>query len=89
MGVRNANYQPFFRYRIYMYWKDHAPPHFHAKYQDDEIAVTIATGEVTGSMNRRARALIEEWRASHVDELTENWERAVQKRVLNRIEPLE
>ena len=32
----------FFGIVIYMYWKDHAPPHFHAKYGDDEIVVLRA-----------------------------------------------
>ena len=31
----------FFGIVVYMYWRDHAPPHFHAKYQDQEITVDI------------------------------------------------
>jgi Domain of unknown function (DUF4160) len=27
----------FFGIIVYLYWKDHAPPHFHAKYGDEEI----------------------------------------------------
>jgi hypothetical protein len=27
----------FFGIVIYMYWRDHMPAHFHAKYQDEEI----------------------------------------------------
>lgn len=79
----------FFGIVVYMYWNDHAPPHFHAKYQDSEVTVDILTGEVTGSMTRRALLLIEEWRQLHVVELEDNWDRAVQKRLLNRIQPLE
>lgn len=26
----------FFGVVIYMYWRDHVPPHFHARYQDRE-----------------------------------------------------
>ena len=40
----------FFGVVIYMYWRDHVPPHFHAKYQDQEVTVTIETGDVTGQM---------------------------------------
>jgi len=72
-----------------MYWRDHAPPHFHAKYQGDEVTVEISTGEVTGNMNRRALALVEEWRVLHLAELEENWARAMEKRSINRIAPLE
>jgi len=31
---------------ITMYWDDHAPPHFHAKYAEYEITVNIITGVV-------------------------------------------
>ena len=79
----------FFGIAIYMYWRDHAPPHFHARYQDDEVTVEIATGAVTGRMSRRALGLIEEWRAIHEEELIEDWRRAIGKEPLNPIEPLE
>ena len=42
----------FFGIVIYMYWKDHAPPHFHAKYGDDEIVVGIKTGYVSGNISK-------------------------------------
>jgi len=31
---------------IAMYWDDHTPPHFHAKYAEYEIIVNILTGVV-------------------------------------------
>lgn len=34
---------------IAMYWDDHLPPHFHAKYGGYEITVEILTGVVEGS----------------------------------------
>ena len=40
----------FFGIVIYMSWREHAPPHFHAKYQDDEIVIDIETGVVTGTI---------------------------------------
>ena len=79
----------FFGIIIYMYWKDHAPPHFHAKYGDQEVVIDIRTGEVTGNMSKRALRLIEEWRKIHEDELLEDWMRAENKKELNRIDPLE
>jgi hypothetical protein len=48
----------FFGIVIYMFWREHAPPHFHAKYGDDEITVEIETGAVTGSMSKRGLALV-------------------------------
>ena len=32
---------------ISMYWNDHAPPHFHARYGEYEITVDILTGVVS------------------------------------------
>ena len=34
---------------IAMYYRDHAPPHFHAVYGEYEATVSIASGEVNGS----------------------------------------
>lgn len=79
----------FFGIVIYMYWRDHMPGHFHAKYQDQEITVNLATGEIHGQMGRKAIALIQEWRELHQAELMQDWELARQKRELHRIEPLE
>jgi len=42
----------FFGVVIAMYWRDRAPPHFHAKYGDDEVTVDIQTGEVTVGVMR-------------------------------------
>lgn len=72
-----------------MYWRDHAPPHFHAKYGDDEVTVEIDSGVVQGRMSHRALALVQEWREAHKSELHENWRLAAGRRPLNRVEPLE
>ena len=79
----------FFGIVIYMYWREHAPPHFHAKYQDREITVEIETGTVEGRMGAKAVALIQEWRLSHKTELLADWRLAEQKQSLKRIPPLE
>jgi hypothetical protein len=79
----------FFGIVIFMFWREHAPPHFHAKYGDDEVVVEIETGTVTGRMSRRGIALVQEWRELHKRELLENWGLAEQRRALRRIEPLE
>ena len=79
----------FFGILVFMYWREHRPPHFHAKYQDDEVVIDIETGRVEGDMSVRALRLIEEWRQLHVQELRENWRLAEQNKALFRIEPLE
>lgn len=79
----------FFGIVVFMFWREYAPPHFHARYGDEEVVVDIERGTVTGSMSRRGLALVQEWQALHTKELLENWKLAEQKRSLKRIEPLE
>jgi Domain of unknown function (DUF4160)/Protein of unknown function (DUF2442) len=62
----------FYGIAIYMYYRDHAPPHFHAIYGEYEATVSIETAEVLeGQLPRRARTLVSEWAAAHRDELEE------------------
>jgi hypothetical protein len=42
----------FFGITIYMFWKDHMPAHFHAKYGGEEITMDIETGAIRGSMTK-------------------------------------
>ena len=75
---------------IALYWEDHHPPHFHAKYSGDEAMFEIETGRVLrGSLPRRAVALVEEWRLLHVEDLLDNWRRARRREPLTYIDPLE
>lgn len=44
---------------IYMYFKDHAPPHVHAFYGDDEVLVVVRDGSVhTGSIPTSKLSLV-------------------------------
>ena len=57
----------FFGIIIAMYYNDHAPPHFHAKYGGGQVSIRIDTGEVLeGDLGPRALRLVEEWRTSSV-----------------------
>ena len=74
---------------IAMYYRDHAPPHFHALYGEHEATISIATGEVNGDFPRRALAHVQEWRTLHREELLNTWTLARASKPLPRIEPLE
>ena len=75
---------------IAMYYNDHAPPHFHARYGDKEIRVNIENGKImSGNFPRRAQRLVLEWLDLHRDELLEDWKLAQDRKPLNKIEPLE
>ena len=75
---------------IAMYYNDHAPPHFHARYGDREIRVAIENGDIlSGAFPKRAQQLVLEWLDLHRDELMQDWELAEQRKPLRKIEPLE
>lgn len=74
---------------IRMYYRDHAPAHFHAAYREYEITVDIDSGLVVGSFPRRALTAVLEWYTLHHAELAHNWELVRQEQPLNPIQPLE
>lgn len=80
----------FYGILIYMYYQDHAPPHFHAMYAEHEAEIAIDTGAMLrGSLPRRARRMVEEWAQAHRLELEDDWERARAGEPLAQIDPLE
>lgn len=74
---------------ISMFWNDHAPPHFHAKYGDFEITVDIDSGIVEGKFPARALKLVLEWHSLHKAELMQDWELCRQAQQPHPIPPLE
>lgn len=78
----------FYGIVVFMNYNDHAPPHFHARYQDQEVSVEIDSGMVQGKMSRRALQMLFEWADQHRNELLRNWERAVARDPLEPIDPL-
>lgn len=79
----------FYGIVIYMNYNDHNPPHFHAKYQDQEIIMEINSGTVEGKMSKRALELIFKWADKYKIELNENWELSRERKQLKNISPLE
>ena len=74
---------------IAMYWDDHPPPHFHAKYGEYEITINILDGVVEGKFPRRALRLVLEWYEAHKEALLKNWELCRNRDMPISIEPLE
>ena len=80
----------FFGIVIRMYFLDHAPPHFHARYGDVEAQIRIEpVGLLAGQLPPRALALVVEWATLHQGELLENWRRLHADEPPVRIAPLE
>jgi hypothetical protein len=64
----------FYGIVVYMFAKDHAPPHFHAKYGEYIGLIDIRTGEMfEGNLPRRALRLLQAWVEIHAEELAQNW----------------
>ena len=78
----------FYGIVIVMYFGDHPPPHFHARY-GARAQIAIATGEILhGSPPRRALRLVQEWTDLHRADLVADWERAEREEPLVSIDPL-
>jgi hypothetical protein len=80
----------FYGIAIYMYYKDHAPPHFHAIYGEHEATIDIRAITIhEGSLPRRAKTLVLEWATEHNEALMQNWELAQAEQPLLAIPPLD
>ena len=65
----------FYGIAIYMFYSDHAPPHFHAYYGEHEVLVGISPARILqGKVPTRVQSLIFEWVAMHQQELLKDWE---------------
>ncbi len=80
----------FFGIVIQMFYDDHSPPHFHARYGRHQAMIGVPELVVLrGSLPPRALGLVMEWAAQHREELGENWVLARDKAPLKAISPLE
>lgn len=79
----------FFGIVIYMFYNEHVPPHFHAKYAEHEAIIGIETLSVlSGSLPPRALGLVMEWASIHQVELRADWDKAIKQQPLQKITPL-
>ena len=80
----------FFGILIRMYFNDHAPPHFHACYNEHEAVIMIDSLEVMeGALPRRALGMVLDWAELHKNELRADWELCREKQQPLKIAPLE
>jgi hypothetical protein len=78
----------FYGIIIFMNYNDHDPPHFHARYEDQEVTIEIKSGIVKGQMSKRALRMLFEWSEIYHGELMENWRLARERKPLQKILPL-
>lgn len=80
----------FFGIIIRMFYREHNPPHFHAEYQGQTGIFDFDGNMLAGNMkSNRAKKLVREWARLRKNELVQNWERAMRKEEIGKIDPLE
>jgi hypothetical protein len=79
----------FYGIIIALYYNEHNPPQFHAKYGEFVAEIDIRTLQIlNGNLPKRAKALVLEWADEHREDLMLDWELARKMAELNPIEPL-
>lgn len=74
---------------ITMYFNDHNPPHFHARYEDHRALIGIEPLELReGQLPPRVLGLVIEWGKMHQAELMQNWTTLAKEGTFRRIAPL-
>lgn len=59
---------------LYIYAKDHNPPHFHVRTRTDDAVIEIETLElVEGSVDRPALREALDWARENKEEILEKW----------------
>ena len=72
-----------------MYYGDHPPPHFHARYGGQSAKIDIdALDVIDGKLPARALSLVTEWASLHQSELKQAFERAANLQSPGKIDPL-
>lgn len=80
----------FYGIRIEMFFNDHNPPHFHAKYGEHKAEFDIHTLRlIKGWLPPEAKILTIDWALLHREELLDDWQLAREHNPLNPIEALE
>ncbi|MCL1845833.1 MAG: DUF4160 domain-containing protein [Defluviitaleaceae bacterium] len=75
--------------KIYMYFDDHNPPHFHAEYAGNRAVISILDATVIKSaLPKRQLKLVLAWTELHKDELMQNWELVKESNKPLEIRPL-
>lgn len=72
-----------------MYYGDHPPPHFHARYAGHSAKIDVDTlAVIDGKLPARALGLVTEWATLHQQELREAFEKAANLEPPGKVEPL-
>lgn len=79
----------FYGIVITVNYNEHLPPHFHARYAGERVALTVDGRVISGHLPPRALGLVRTWAAAHANELLLDWELARAGQPLVSIDPLD
>jgi hypothetical protein len=72
-----------------MYPSEHAPPHFHAYYQEFSSVFRIETGQrIEGDFPQKQSTFVTAWALKYQKELKANWDALMQGKNSKKINPL-
>jgi hypothetical protein len=76
----------FYGIVIQMYWDDHAPPHFHARYGRAKAIVRISDAVViAGELPPVATRMVREWALARRAQLEHNWQMGLEGEPMEKI----
>jgi hypothetical protein len=79
----------FYGIIVSMFYDDHNPPHFHARYTEYKIVVDINSLQILeGDFPTRALGLIIEWAELNKADLLKDWDLAAKNLPPKKIAPL-
>jgi len=79
----------FLGIKIFMFFNEHNPPHFHVEYNDYKASILIESfGVLDGKLPPKVLGLIVEWAEIHQEELINNWYNMKETGEYIKIEPL-
>jgi hypothetical protein len=74
---------------IQMFFDEHNPPHFHARYGEYKGSFDIESFNIIeGALPTKVRNLVVEWADLHKRELLQNWELTQSGQTPRKIKPL-
>jgi hypothetical protein len=79
----------FLGIKVFMFFNEHNPPHFHVEYNEHKASIDIKTlGVMEGKLPSKVLGLVVEWAEEHQNELMENWNSIKESGEWHKIEPL-
>ena len=86
----NPKLSEFFWIKIYVYWNDHNPPHFHVEYKDYNCYISIKELKILEwNLPNKIEKLVISWANIYQEELLEAWNTAQNMKTPKTIDPLD